>query len=127
MERENDIPKLLEFFSEMKAQNEYFYYEVQVDNENILEMLSHLTPHTKLICTTCLWLCLSVQTINYKMLYLGKHFCRMSKLTRLSGCLNHSKSACLGVVILDVYSQVSKQNFRNYFSTIGYEIIVNVC
>ncbi|CAM0150130.1 unnamed protein product [Urochloa decumbens] len=36
-ERENDIPKLLEFFKEMKAQNEYFYYEVQVDKQNVIK------------------------------------------------------------------------------------------
>ncbi|TVU13341.1 hypothetical protein EJB05_40393, partial [Eragrostis curvula] len=36
-ERENDIPKLLEFFKEMKAQNEYFYHEVQVDDKNVIK------------------------------------------------------------------------------------------
>lgn len=36
-ERENDIPKLLEFFKEMKAHNEYFYYEVQVDSKNVIK------------------------------------------------------------------------------------------
>ncbi|EER88376.1 hypothetical protein SORBI_3010G141700 [Sorghum bicolor] len=38
-ERENDIPKLLEFFSEMKAQNEYFYYEVQDEQADTFEWL----------------------------------------------------------------------------------------
>ena len=44
-ERENDIPKLLEFFKEMKAHNEYFYYDLQVDSENIVKnvFLSHAT------------------------------------------------------------------------------------
>jgi len=101
--------------------------QASVQSIEILKMLSHLTPHTKLICITCLWLCLSVQTITYKMSCLGRHFCRMSKLTRLSGCLNHSKSAWLGVVIQDVYSQVRKQKFLKYFSKIGYKILVNVC
>ncbi|RLN16875.1 protein FAR1-RELATED SEQUENCE 5-like [Panicum miliaceum] len=36
-ETENGIPKLLEFSSEMKAQNEYFYYEEQVDNQNVIK------------------------------------------------------------------------------------------
>ncbi|RLN30643.1 protein FAR1-RELATED SEQUENCE 5-like [Panicum miliaceum] len=36
-ERENDIPKLLEFFKEMKAQNEYFFYEVQVHSDNVIK------------------------------------------------------------------------------------------
>ncbi|RCV43108.1 hypothetical protein SETIT_9G268900v2 [Setaria italica] len=38
-ERENDIPKLLEFFREMKAQNEYFYYELQDEQANTFEWL----------------------------------------------------------------------------------------
>uniref|UniRef100_K3ZMI1 Uncharacterized protein n=1 Tax=Setaria italica TaxID=4555 RepID=K3ZMI1_SETIT len=38
-ERENDIPMLLEFFKEMKAQNEYFYYEVQDEQANTFEWL----------------------------------------------------------------------------------------
>ena len=37
MERENDIPKLMEFFKEMKAQNPYFYEEVQVDENNVIK------------------------------------------------------------------------------------------
>uniref|UniRef100_K3YXS2 Protein FAR1-RELATED SEQUENCE n=1 Tax=Setaria italica TaxID=4555 RepID=K3YXS2_SETIT len=38
-ERENDIPKLLEFFREMKAHNEYFYYELQDEQANTFEWL----------------------------------------------------------------------------------------
>jgi hypothetical protein len=36
-ERKNDVPKLLEFFQEMRTQNERFYYEVQLDENNVLQ------------------------------------------------------------------------------------------
>ncbi|XP_062195274.1 protein FAR1-RELATED SEQUENCE 5-like [Phragmites australis] len=36
-ERKNDIPKLLEFFREMKSQNPYFYYEVQLDEDHVIK------------------------------------------------------------------------------------------
>jgi hypothetical protein len=36
-ERKNDISKLLEFFQEMRTQNERFYYEVQLDENNVLQ------------------------------------------------------------------------------------------
>ncbi|CAD6342712.1 unnamed protein product [Miscanthus lutarioriparius] len=38
-ERENDIPKLLEFFKEMKAHNEYFYYDLQDEQADTFEWL----------------------------------------------------------------------------------------
>jgi hypothetical protein len=36
-ERKNDIPKLLEFFKEMRTQNERFYYEIQLDDNNVIQ------------------------------------------------------------------------------------------
>ncbi|XP_072151368.1 protein FAR1-RELATED SEQUENCE 5-like [Setaria viridis] len=50
-ERENDIPKLLEFFREMKAHNEYFYYELQVDSENVIKNVfwSHASQRAEYI------------------------------------------------------------------------------
>jgi hypothetical protein len=36
-ERKNDIPKLLQFFQEMRTQNEHFYYEVQLDENNVIQ------------------------------------------------------------------------------------------
>jgi DNA replicative helicase MCM subunit Mcm2 (Cdc46/Mcm family) len=36
-ERKNDIPKLLQFFQEMRTQNERFYYEIQLDENNVIQ------------------------------------------------------------------------------------------
>jgi hypothetical protein len=36
-ERKNDIPKLLQFFQEMRTQNECFYYDVQLDENNVIQ------------------------------------------------------------------------------------------
>jgi hypothetical protein len=36
-ERKNHIPKLLQFFQDMRTQNERFYYEIQLDENNVLQ------------------------------------------------------------------------------------------
>jgi hypothetical protein len=36
-ERKNDIPKLLQFFQEMTTQNERFYNEIQLDENNVIQ------------------------------------------------------------------------------------------
>jgi hypothetical protein len=36
-ERKNDISKLLQFFQEMRTQNERFYYEIQLDENNVIQ------------------------------------------------------------------------------------------
>jgi hypothetical protein len=39
-ERKNDISKLLQFFQEMRTQNECFYYGIQLDENNVIQMCS---------------------------------------------------------------------------------------
>jgi hypothetical protein len=48
-ERKNDIPKLLQFFQEMTTQNERFYNEIQLDENNVIQNIfwSHASHHAK--------------------------------------------------------------------------------
>jgi hypothetical protein len=50
-ERKNDIPKMLEFFKEMKTQNECIYYEIQLDENNVIQNVfwSHASKRAKYI------------------------------------------------------------------------------
>jgi hypothetical protein len=50
-ERKHDIPKLLEFFKEMRTQNESFYYEIQLDDNNVTQNVfwSHASQRAKYV------------------------------------------------------------------------------
>jgi hypothetical protein len=50
-ERKNGMPKLLEFFQEMRTQNECFYYEVQLDENNVLHNVfwRHASQHAEYV------------------------------------------------------------------------------
>jgi hypothetical protein len=87
-ERKNDTPKLLEFFKEMRTQNEHFYYEVQLDENNVIQNVfwSHTSQRAECVDfgdvitfdTTyqtniySMPLTMSDQTISRKMSFSGK-------------------------------------------------------
>ncbi|RCV43402.1 hypothetical protein SETIT_9G291600v2 [Setaria italica] len=117
-ERENDTPKLLEFFKDMKAHNEYFYYEMQDEQANIFEWLYGafqnclsgssdprciLTSVQKTQHRLCRWHMLKKYKVELKKLYKIQDGLKIKLLTVINHPLTPTEFEPAGNELVDEY------------------------